>query len=101
MSHQPAMLLLVDNDVPDAVASFFSERGHGVELARNVFPLQTPDPMIARRADQVGAVIATWNRSHFKSLLLRHRQLDGRFLIEIGDRLLQTGEIAQGRKESI
>lgn len=67
------MHVIVDQDVPDAVALYLKARGHQVELHREVFPLKTPDPVIAKRAHHLRAVVATWNCRHFRTLLLRHK----------------------------
>jgi hypothetical protein len=62
------MLLLIDEDVPDSVASFFRERGHDVRLVRDLFLPATPDPVIAALGNELGAIIVTWNHKDFKKL---------------------------------
>ena len=62
------MLLLVDENVPDSVSTFFRERGHDVWLVRDLFLPATPDPVIASQGDELGAIIVTWNHKDFKKL---------------------------------
>jgi predicted nuclease of predicted toxin-antitoxin system len=65
------MLLLIDENVPNSVAQFFRERGHDVRLVRELFLGGTPDPIIARLGDQMGAIIVTWNHKDFRRLAAR------------------------------
>ena len=65
------MLLLIDEDVPASVAAFFAERGHDVRLVRDLFAAGTPDPVIARLGDELGAIVVTWNQRDFRRLAAR------------------------------
>ena len=67
----PQMLLLVDECVPESVTKFFRERGHVVRLVRELFPPRTPDPIIAKKADDMSAIIVTWNTRDFRKLVAR------------------------------
>ena len=62
------MLLLIDENVPDQVAAIYRARGHEVLLVRDLFPAGTADEVIARRANDLGAVVVTWNYRHFRAL---------------------------------
>lgn len=66
----PRMLLLIDENVPDSVATFFRDRGHGIKLVRDLFPSGTPDPIIAKLGDELQAIIVTWDRD-FRRLASR------------------------------
>ena len=65
------MRLLIDENVPDAVADIYRERGHEVLLVRDLFPAGTADEVIARRANELEAVVVTWNYKHFRALAAR------------------------------
>jgi predicted nuclease of predicted toxin-antitoxin system len=66
----PRMLLLIDENVPASVASFFAERGHDVRHVRDLFPAGIPDPVIATVGDHLSAIIVTWDRD-FDALVRR------------------------------
>jgi predicted nuclease of predicted toxin-antitoxin system len=66
----PAMLLLVDENVPASVAQFFADRGHEVRHVRDILPAGTPDPVIATLGDRLSAIVVTWDRD-FESLVKR------------------------------
>lgn len=70
------MRLLIDENVPDSVAEVFRRRGHDVTLVREVFPSGTPDPIIAARANESGAIVVTWNYQDFKPLSARRPRLN-------------------------
>ncbi len=64
----PRMLFLIDENVPQSVAAFFRSRGHDVRLVTEFILPGTPDPVIASAADQLSAIVVTWNHKHFKAL---------------------------------
>lgn len=64
------MLLLIDENVPNSVASLFAERGHDVRYVRELFPSGTPDPVIATIGDRLSAIVVTWDRD-FERLVRR------------------------------
>ena len=41
------MRLLLDQNVPDSVATIFKDRGHEVVYLRDILPPDTPDPIVA------------------------------------------------------
>ena len=65
------MRFLVDEHVSNAIMECLRNRGHDVFSVRNRLPPGTPDPAIVADADQLGAVIVTWNRKHFAPLIRR------------------------------
>lgn len=67
---RPRMLLLIDENVPNSVADFFSDRGHDVRFVRDIFPGGTPDPVIAIMGDRLSAIVVTWDRD-FEKLISR------------------------------
>ena len=67
---RPRMLLLIDENVPNSVANFFSSRGHDVRFVRDIFPGGTPDPVIAIMGDRLAAIVVTWDRD-FEKLISR------------------------------
>lgn len=64
------MLLLIDENVPNSVAKFFTSRGHDVRFVRDLFPAGTPDPVIATIGDRMSAIVVTWDKD-FEDLVRR------------------------------
>ncbi|MGE5597176.1 MAG: DUF5615 family PIN-like protein [Hyphomicrobiales bacterium] len=64
------MHLIIDENVPDSVASFLKDRGHHVELVRERFGQMTPDEFIAWVGDEQGAIVVTLDRD-FRRLVER------------------------------
>lgn len=64
------MRLLIDENVPASVADVFRERGHEVQLVRDVLPSGTADPVVARIGNRLAAVVVTWDRD-FDQLVRR------------------------------
>ena len=62
------MLLLIDENVPQSVTEFLRDRGHDVRFVRDLLLPGTPDPLIARLGEELGAIVVTWNRRDFKNL---------------------------------
>ncbi|HYM15214.1 MAG TPA: DUF5615 family PIN-like protein [Dehalococcoidia bacterium] len=58
------MRLLIDENVPDSVSEFFRERGHEVQLVRDLFPNGTPDEVIAAMGDKLEVIVVTWDRDY-------------------------------------
>jgi predicted nuclease of predicted toxin-antitoxin system len=71
------MVLIIDENVPVQVADFFRERGHLVIQVRDFLDVGVSDESIASRADELMAVVVTWDRD-FKRLVGR---------VPIGERL--------------
>ncbi len=69
----PSIHFLLDEDVPEAVAQFLRDREHIVTWSRALIPLGSPDPLVVREADRLGAVIVTWNRRHFHPIIRREQ----------------------------
>ena len=65
------MVFLLDENVPDSVAAFLRERGHTVNLSREVLGAGTKDPVIAKAGDLIRGVVVTINHKHFKTLAAR------------------------------
>ena len=65
------MRFLTDECVQDSVGQFLQERGHEVVRARDVFAPKTPDPVIAKQADDDQAIVITNNSKDFKALISR------------------------------
>jgi predicted nuclease of predicted toxin-antitoxin system len=65
------MRLLIDENVPESVASFFRERGHEVLYVRDILLPSTPDPVVAAAGDRLGAIIVTWDQRDFRRLAAR------------------------------
>ncbi len=64
------MRLLVDVNVPEAVTRLFHDRGHEVLLVRDLFMPDVEDPIIAKTADELQAIVVTWDKD-FKHLISR------------------------------
>lgn len=62
---------LLDENVPRSVARFLEDRGHEDLLVRDQLTPGVEDPIIVAYAHQIGAVVITLNRKHFKPLISR------------------------------
>lgn len=65
------MLVLIDEDVPNSVGQVFRDHGHEVRLVRDILGAGTPHPVIAKVANELRAILVTWNVRHFKRLSTR------------------------------
>jgi predicted nuclease of predicted toxin-antitoxin system len=65
------MRLLIDENVPDSVAAFFRDRGHEINLVREVLLPGMPDPLVALAADTYSMIVVTWNKRDFDKLVKR------------------------------
>jgi predicted nuclease of predicted toxin-antitoxin system len=54
--------LLLDHNVPDSVAQVFRERGHIVQLVRDILPTDSPDQLIATVGEEDGSILVTCDR---------------------------------------
>ena len=68
------MLLLVDENVPDSITTFLRQRGHDVHLVRDSGLKGEPDTYVARAANEIGAIVITFNHRHFAQLIARKAQ---------------------------
>jgi predicted nuclease of predicted toxin-antitoxin system len=64
------MTLIIDENVPEAVAEFFRARGHIVIAIRDFLGRGAPDDAVAEFGDVEMAVVVTWDRD-FKRLVRR------------------------------
>ncbi|WP_209425304.1 DUF5615 family PIN-like protein [Pararhodobacter sp. SW119] len=53
---------LLDNNVPDSVAHFLRERGHDVELVREIMASDAKDPVVAVAAIEAQRVLISWDK---------------------------------------
>ena len=90
-----AIPLLIDENVPESVTDFFRERGHSVQLVRELLLSGTPDPIIAAVADRMGAVVVTWDRD-FNRLIQRVPK-GGRGAVRRAGRISFSCNEARGR----
>jgi hypothetical protein len=67
------MSMLVDENVPTAVARLFRDRGHKVKLVRIIFARGASDAAIAAWAKRNNAIVLTWNKKHLDPLLSSKR----------------------------
>lgn len=65
------MQLVTDEMVPDSVGEFLKARRHKVFLVRESLKEGTSDDGVARFANQMEAIVLTWNVKHFDRLLGR------------------------------
>jgi predicted nuclease of predicted toxin-antitoxin system len=56
------MHLLLDQNVANSVAVAFRERGHTVQLVREILPANSPDPLIAAVAELDSYVLVSHDR---------------------------------------
>ena len=68
------MRLLIDENVPQAVARFLRDRGHTVYLSHALFPRGTDDWMLAIQGDAHAMVIVTWDKD-FRAIVPQFRRL--------------------------
>jgi hypothetical protein len=63
--------LLIDQNVPDSVARFLTERGHDVQLVRYTLGRASPDQLIALTAAFQGIIMVTFDKDfrRFQQLL--------------------------------
>jgi predicted nuclease of predicted toxin-antitoxin system len=59
------VVVLIDENVPDAVAQFLQRRGHVVHYVRHELALGTSDKDVARHANDLGGIVVTWNYKDF------------------------------------
>jgi len=67
----PRMRLVTDEMVPDSIGKVLEARHHKVYRVRDYLKQGTPDDGVARFANQVQAIVVTWNVKHFRQLLGR------------------------------
>jgi predicted nuclease of predicted toxin-antitoxin system len=58
------MPLLCDENLPQSVANYLTERGHNVSYVRDLFLGGTPDAIIAAVADKNGWIVVTCDRDY-------------------------------------
>ncbi len=73
------MRVVIDADVPNSVVEFLRSRGHDIQLSREILVEDSPDPLIAKTASDLQAVVVTWNRKDFMSLARRKRGPTGAY----------------------
>ncbi len=66
------MRLLIDECVADPVADAFGDRGYEIHYARDECPEAT-DQGVQHHADQIDAIVVTWNIKDFRGLLRPRR----------------------------
>ena len=54
--------LLLDHNVPDSVARVFRKHGHEVQLVREILPVDSPDPLIAKVSEEDGSILVSCDR---------------------------------------
>lgn len=67
------MRLLIDEDVPDEVATFLIERGHEVVYVRDQ-ALGEDDPVVAKLANEMDATVVTFNTRDWRRLISKRPQ---------------------------
>jgi len=65
------MRLVTDEMVPDSIGVFLEGRRHKVYRVRDSLMPGTPDDGVARFANQVDAIVVTWNVRDFRQLVGR------------------------------
>jgi len=63
------MLVVVDHDVPQAASRVLVDRGHDVQLVRDLLGQGAADRDIASLVNVRQAVVMTCNKRHFRNLL--------------------------------
>lgn len=62
MATVKAIRFLLDNNVPDSVARVLRERGHDVELVREIMAADAKDPVVAVAAIKAQRVLVSWDK---------------------------------------
>ena len=62
--------LLLDHNVPSSVAEVFRERGHDVQLVKDILPIDAADPLIAAVCQEDNLILVTGDRD-FKVIASR------------------------------
>jgi predicted nuclease of predicted toxin-antitoxin system len=68
------MRLLVDENVPRSVSEVFREHGHEIIFVKYALGEGTADQAIATYANEIDAIVVTWNHRHFKRWVSRAAQ---------------------------
>lgn len=74
MSSRPALRFLLDAMVAREVHTFLVSQGHEVYDVRDYVLPGTKDRTIVAVANELGAIIVTWNRKHYRQLVHRDDQ---------------------------
>ena len=64
-----------DQDVPDSIGNFLTERGHDLKRLREVIATDSPDPIVATTAREAGWVLVTFNWKDFRNIIHRERAI--------------------------
>ncbi len=67
----PRMVLVIDEHVPQSLAAFLQDRGHDVRRVVGSGLEGEKDPLIAKAANDLGAIVVTFNHRHFAILISR------------------------------
>ncbi|CAA9236189.1 MAG: hypothetical protein AVDCRST_MAG77-1478 [uncultured Chloroflexi bacterium] len=94
------MLLLIDENVPHAVAQVFAARGHEIRFVTEELMPGTPDPVIAARGNVAEAIVVTWNHKDFKRVAARVSEPGKRLLRGLGRISFRCSE-PEGRKRAL
>lgn len=95
------MRLLIDQNVPDAVARCLRQRGHEVMLVRELLGRSSPDQLIAITADFEGIIVVTMDKDFTRFRTLIPEGSLGRFKAGSGAIRIATDEaIAAARLEN-
>lgn len=62
MAPPSVLRFLLDNNVPDSVARVLRQRGHDVELVREVMAADAKDPVVAVAAMTAGRILISWDK---------------------------------------
>jgi hypothetical protein len=65
------MDLLIDEDVPQAVTKFLSDRGHNVTRVIDALGQGTEDPLVASYANTERLIVVTFNLRDYNTLIAR------------------------------
>lgn len=76
---------VIDEDVPQRIGAYLSERGHQVVRADALVGHEgAPDHVVAALADDIGAIVLTWNKKDYKKIIKRGQQKGGSKLLSAG-----------------
>lgn len=68
---------LADNNCPESVIRYLTDRSHDVVRVRDIMPADSPDPVVAQAAMQADRVLIGWDKdfTHQRFLAPRFKKL--------------------------
>jgi predicted nuclease of predicted toxin-antitoxin system len=65
------MILVIDEHIPPPLVVLFRQRGHTTHLVTQSTIMGSPDEVVCALAEQLGAIVVTFDHKHYLRLLPR------------------------------